>query len=98
MPEITAHLRYAAHAALTGASETAIDGHLGEAGTLAVRSVTRRIQSGIPPPLAESTVRRRRQRSPGSRYRRQATQASDTTPLIDTAQMLRSVTWVIREE
>jgi hypothetical protein len=75
-----------------------IDPHLGNAGIVAVRSVTRRIQAGIPPPLKPETVARRRVRTPGSRYRRKATTAADVVPLIDTGEMLRSIAWVIVEK
>jgi hypothetical protein len=68
--------------------------HLGEAGQIAVNAVTRTIAAGIPPPLAPATVAARRQRTPGSRYRRKATTAADTIPLIDTGALLRSITWV----
>jgi hypothetical protein len=66
------------------------------AGMNAVDGVKDRIQSNIPPPLSEVTVARRRQRSAGSSYRRKAITASDTTALIDTAQLINSVSYVIR--
>jgi len=66
------------------------------AGMTAVDGVKDRIQSNIPPPLADVTVERRRQRSTGSTYRRKAKTASDTTALIDTAQMINSISYVIR--
>jgi hypothetical protein len=66
------------------------------AGQAAASAAQMHIRQGIPPPLAASTVAARRRRSKGSKYRRKATSASDTTPLIDTAQMLRSITYVVR--
>jgi hypothetical protein len=66
------------------------------AGMNAVTGVKDRIQSNIPPPLSDVTVARRRQRSAGSSYRRKATTASDTTALIDTAQLINSVSYVVR--
>jgi|SRR5215469_886760 len=66
------------------------------AGMKAVEGVKDRIESNIPPPLAQATVDARRIRSTGSSYRRKATTASDTTALIDTAQMINSVSYVIR--
>jgi len=66
------------------------------AGTIAARAVQKRIQAGIPPPLKPATVAARRRRSKGSKYRRKATTAAQTTPLIDTGQLLKSITWVIR--
>lgn len=74
-----------------------IEKHLMAIGLLAVNAVRKRIQAGIPPPLAPSTVARRRQRSAGSKYRRKATTAAQTTPLIDTGKMLASITYVIRK-
>jgi hypothetical protein len=68
--------------------------HLGEAGQIAVNSVKRTIAAGIPPPLKEETVARRRVRTPGSKYRRKATTSADTTPLIDTGNLLNSIVWV----
>lgn len=93
MPQITRELRAAAVAALDGKSA---DQGLGRAGIIAVRTVQARIAAGIPPPLAPATVARRRIRTPGSSYRRRATTPADVIPLIDTGQMLRSITWVIR--
>jgi hypothetical protein len=69
---------------------------LREAGELAVRAVKRRIQAGIPPPLSPETVRRRRRRTPGSKYRRKALTPADVTPLIDTGSLINSITTVIR--
>jgi len=66
------------------------------AGMKAVEGVKTRIESNIPPPLAQATVDARRIRSTGSSYRRKAMTASDTTALIDTAQMINSVSYVIR--
>jgi hypothetical protein len=86
-------LEQAAHDAMAG-DAALMKRHLGEAGQIAVNAVTRTIQEGIPPPLQPSTVMRRRIRTPGSRYRRQATTSSDTVPLIDTGAMLRSITWI----
>jgi hypothetical protein len=65
-------------------------------GQAAVSGIKVRIVAGIPPPLSPVTVARRRIRSAGSSYRRRATTASDTTPLVDTAQMLNSVSFVLR--
>lgn len=70
-------------AALTGA------GLAGESG------IKGRIASGIPPPLKQATVARRRRRSTGSKYRRKAAKPEHVTPLIDTSAMLNAVTHVI---
>jgi|SRR5215469_8318289 len=66
------------------------------AGMKAVDGVKDRIQSNIPPPLAQATVDARRRRSRGSTYRRKAMTADDTTALIDTAQFINSVAYIIR--
>lgn len=96
LPEITRRLEAAAKAAMAGEAAQ-VEQYLGQAGQAAVNSVQRLIQAGIPPPLAQATVNRRRIRTPGSSYRRLATRPEDTTPLIDTATYIRSLTWVIRE-
>jgi hypothetical protein len=97
LPEIQQYLGEAARAALAG-EEGGIDAGLTKAGLAAVNAVRLRIQAGIPPPLQPATVARRRQRTAGSRYRRQAETAADVTPLIDTGQLLASITYVLREE
>ena len=102
LPQITDKLRAGAREALRG-DEQAIRNRMGEAGAEGVRSVTRGIQAGGPPgtkwpALKPATVARRRQRSPGSSYRRKAQTAADVTPLIDTGALIRSVTWVIRNK
>jgi hypothetical protein len=96
LPEMTKYLEQAARAALAG-DVAGVDQRFAQAGQLGVRSVQRTIQAGIPPPLAPATVARRRIRTPGSTYRRQATTPADVIPLIDTAQYLRAWTWVIRD-
>jgi len=86
-------MRSAARAALAGDKQL-MRRRMAEAGILAVRSVTRGIQMGIPPPLAPATVARRRRRTPGSKYRRKALKPGDVTPLIDTGDLLHAITWV----
>jgi hypothetical protein len=95
LPQMEKHLRAALETALRGELAGAIDPNLGNAGTVAVRSVTRKIQAGIPPPLSPVTVARRRIRTPGSRYRRRATTPAGAIPLIDTGQLIRSIVWVV---
>lgn len=75
----------------------AADRYLEAAGIEAVSSIRRTIQAGVPPPLKPATVAARRRRSKGSTYRRKAVAASDTTPLIDTAQYLQSISYVLRK-
>lgn len=84
----------AAQAALQG-DQGAMLAKLADAGIIASNAVKRTIQAGIPPPLKPDTVRRRRKRSPGSKYRRKATTPADVTPLIDTGALLRSITYVV---
>jgi hypothetical protein len=86
-------LEQAAHDALAG-EPGLMKRHLGEAGQIAVNSVKQTIQAGIPPPLQPATVAARRQRTPGSKYRRKATTAADVTPLIDTGSLINSIVWV----
>jgi hypothetical protein len=88
-------LRQAGVAALDG-KPTVVRKIYMAAGQTAVNSVTAVIRAGIPPPLKPGTVARRRVRSRGSNYRRKATTAAQTIPLIDTGQLLRSVTYVLR--
>jgi len=68
------------------------------AGQSAASAAQARIRAGIPPPLKASTVAHRRKRSKGSKYRRVATRPSQVTPLIDTGQLLRSITYVLRKQ
>lgn len=77
--------------------ETNLDKHLTALGLVVVNAIRRRMQQGIPPPLADSTIRRRKQRSAGSKYKRKASSAKDTTPLIDTGKMIAAITFVIRK-
>jgi hypothetical protein len=84
----------AAHAALDG-DPGEVQRHLSIAGMVAVAAVKNGIAAGIPPPLSPYTIARRRQRSRGSKYRRKAKTASDVTPLIDTANMINSITYVV---
>jgi hypothetical protein len=97
--EWVAHLKRAAQAALKAGNPTAaaaaVTAELTKAGIVAVNAVRKHIQAGIPPPLSPITVARRQRRSPGSSYRRKALSPADVTPLIDTGEMLRSITFVL---
>lgn len=88
-------LQKGAEAAMNGDKQTSTQS-LDAAGFTAVNGVIERIRSNIPPPLAPATIRRRRTRTPGSTYRRQAATAADVTALIDTGQLLHSITYVKR--
>lgn len=63
------------------------------AGMTAVSAVKNRIVAGIEPPLSERTIAARRRRTPS----RQARTSEDVTPLVDTAQMLNSISYVIKK-
>jgi hypothetical protein len=95
LPEIEPYLESAARAAMAGDMSGA-DQQLASAGILAASAVRNYVQAGIAPPLKPATVRARRRRMQGSSYRRQAATAANTIPLIDTADMIKSVTYVIR--
>jgi hypothetical protein len=96
LPAITKRLEEAARAALEG-NIAGVDQGFGRAGVEAVNSVRAVIQAGIPPPLAPATVAARRRRTPGSSYRRQATTAADVTPLIDSGDYIKNLTYVVRD-
>lgn len=96
LPEIIGYLQAAATAALAG-DLAGIDRELTKAGITGVNSVRSTMQAGIPPPLQPTTVARRRVRTPGSSYRRQAVTAADVTPLIDTGSLLSAYTYVIKD-
>lgn len=89
-------LAAAAQAAMTGDS-SAMMGKLDEAGIIASNAVKQTILAGIPPPLGKATVTARRRRTTGSKYRRRATSGGDVIPLVDTGQLLRSITWVVKK-
>lgn len=94
--EIQRRMEGAGRAAMNGDAQGVLQQFAG-AGQDAVNAVRRRVQAGLSPPLAPATVARRRRRTPGSSYRRAATTAADTTPLIDTGDLIRSVTYVVRD-
>lgn len=73
------------------------------AGQNAVNAVKKRIRDGIPPPLAESTLKaraRRGRKGAEKELKRRAANMSASVefakPLIDTAQYINSITFVIR--
>jgi|SRR5215471_3641804 len=88
------YMRQAASAAmsLTNDSQGLMERGLHAAGMTAVSSTKRRIVDGLQPELSQVTIDRRRARTPS----RQARSADDTTPLVDTAQMLNSISYVIK--
>lgn len=93
--EIEAELKEAGKLAMDGKPEAVLR-QFARIGQRTVSAVQSYIQAGIPPPLQAATVRARRRRSKGSRYRRKAERPEDVVPLIDTGAMLRSISFVIR--
>jgi hypothetical protein len=91
MPRLAA----AGRAALNNNSSEALRG-FETAGEIAASAVKDRIAGGIPPPLKPATVAARRRRTPGSSYRRKAETPADAIPLIDTGQLLKSITFVLK--
>jgi hypothetical protein len=87
------YLKQAGQAALEG-NEPRMNRALNAAGIAAVTGVKSRMVAGIPPPLAQSTVDARRRRTKG----RRASIAADTTPLIDTGQLIGSITYVVSKK
>lgn len=88
---------------LGGGAKTANQG-LHRVGTIAATGLKRTLNEGIPPPLAESTLRERARRGrKGAKKeleRRAAGEAPSTQfakPLIDTAQMRNAISYVIRK-
>lgn len=82
--------------ALIKANESLAEKALTAAGQAGAIAVQQKIHRGPFTPLQPSTIARRRRRSAGSTYRRVATTAAQVSPLIDTAQLLRSITYVVR--
>lgn len=95
--EVTEILKTGALRAVEHGDTQAASGAYTAAGFVARNSVIEYLRSNIPPPLAPATIARRRQRSPGSSYRRRAIGVDDVTALIDTAQMLNATTFVKRK-
>ena len=89
------YMQQAGEAALTFPStdSTRMDKGLHAAGMTAVSSVKNRIVEGLSPPLSQRTIDARRRRTPS----RQARGPEDVTPLVDTSQMLNSISYVIKK-
>lgn len=92
---ITVHLAHAARLTLEGDADGA-EKAMHRAGIVAASAVKNKITVGPFVPLKPSTIRRRRIRSAGSKYRRKATGPADVRPLIDTGQLRNSITYVVR--
>jgi hypothetical protein len=107
--DIEGGLKNAGQLALAG-NIAGVEKQLEAVGLLAVSSVRSVIVEGIPPPLAESTVERRiaRRKSKKWRAERRAAVAANVAagaapgaglfvPLVDTSQLLKSITHVLRK-
>lgn len=99
---ITDLLRQGARLAMEGRTE-AVMRALNAVGLTAQSSIRARIRAGIPPPLADSTIRARARRGRKGAKRELARRAAggaagttDVTPLIDTGQYIAAITYVIR--
>ena len=92
------YLRQAARLAMEGKPES-MDKAFNAAGMTAVQSVKTRTSAGVPPPLAPRTIaaRRRKHKNTKAGISTLPPQFGGMTPLIDTAQMLNSVTYTIRK-
>ncbi len=91
----TDYLEQACKAALAG-KEGVMQRALEAAGQTAVNSVKGTITAGIPPPLKPATIAARK-RHKGGKGLRKALAAGGATPLIDSGQLLNSITYVVRE-
>jgi hypothetical protein len=89
-------MRNAGRAAIEGDAHRA-DQILTAVGIAGRNAVVKKISSNIPPPLKPATIRARQRRSKGSKYRRKAATAADTRTLVDTGQLRRSITSVVRK-
>ena len=88
-----------------------VENTLNRIGIIAANSIRNIIRQGIPPPLAESTIKGRIRRVKGKKRRARIQSALDAgtlasrqngaeglfTPLIVTAQMMRAITHVLRK-
>jgi hypothetical protein len=99
--KVTDYLKQAGRLALDGRPDAVTRAYMA-AGQTAVTAIKARIRAGIPPPLADSTLRRRASRRKGARLElaaRAAGQAPSNdhvTPLINTGQYLAAITFVLR--
>lgn len=103
MPKVTELLRRTAQYALQGYGQAKINEGFARVGMAVVKSIQDLIRAGIPPPLADRTLRERARRGrKGAQneifWRRNEGPPSMqwALPLIDTAEMLKSISYVIR--
>jgi hypothetical protein len=92
----TNYMRQAGEEALslTENSQGRMERGLHAAGMTAVSAVKVRIVAGLKPDLSPRTIAARRARTPS----RQAATQADVTPLVDTGQLLNSISYVIKRE
>jgi hypothetical protein len=83
-PRLVTQMRAGVEAALKGDS-AGLDHRMHSAGMIAQNSVRAKINSGLPPPLSDRTIRARLARG-----------RTGTVPLIDTGQLRNAITYVIR--
>ena len=102
VPQVTKILAAGAKALLNGQPEKVNDAFVG-AGLKAQLAIQNKINEGIPPPLADSTVRKRaakgRKGAQEELNRRAAGYGASlqlAKPLVDTGEMRKSITYVIR--
>lgn len=103
MPKVVELLRRTAQYALQGYSQAKIEEGFARVGMAVVKSIQDLIRAGIAPPLSDRTLRERARRGrKGAQneifWRRNegAPSMQWALPLIDTAEMLKSITYVIR--
>lgn len=103
--KLALQLRKGATAAFNGGGTEGVERMMHMVGLTAQASIQKTIQEGIPPPLADSTLRARARKRKGrvgpglellSRSMGEAPSMDFVTPLIDTSDMLKSITYAIR--
>ena len=101
--DITLQFKTAASKAMQG--EDVVLRYMHRAGLIAQNSIRNTINEGIPPPLAESTLRGRARRNMkgskaelASRAAGNAPSIDTTTPLVVTGGLRNSITYVVREK
>ena len=104
--KLTRQLRRAAGVAFNTRDASMVERELHMVGLTAQSSIQRTIQEGIPPPLADATLRARARKRKGrvgpglellSRKMGEAPSMDFVTPLIDTGDLLKSITYAIRQ-
>ncbi len=87
--KLTAEMERVGEVALQkGSSSEDVERGLNRVGLIAQASIRKVIKAGVPPPLAESTLYRRKHRKVAPRQ--------GEKPLVDTSQLLNSINYVVR--